>query len=171
MENYNIVYNDKHCFEAINGKTPVLSAMLKNLYRESIALIMNLETDIKEQMTHKETELDKIDDSEDSAKSVFALCLTQTYSVTNFKKIFSESLWEKKLNVLEINDTCRKIKLGQANAAWRTAANIVLHSQNFHIKLLKHPVAKTMEELLKLLSVLVATGKIKGKVYMHKRHT
>ncbi|XP_051169183.1 lysosomal-trafficking regulator isoform X2 [Leptopilina boulardi] len=163
MENCEMRCKYSQNFENINSEAPALSVLLKALDRESVSLIATLETDVKERIVQEGTEPNIIccDDLEDIVNNMFFSNLSKTNEVLHFGSIFAENVLEKKVNVLKTNETCRKIKFDQANIAWRTAANVTLCSSRFQTELLKHPVAKTMEELLKLLSVLVATNKIK----------
>lgn len=167
MENCKMRSSSSKNIENISSEAPALVVLLKSLDRESRSLIATLKTDVKEESVqeNKESDIVYCDGLQEIVNNMFSTNLTRTNNVPDFQSIFVEGLSEKELNVLETGDTRRNIKFDQVNVAWRTAANITLSCSRFQAELLNHPVAKTMEELFKLLSVLVATNKITGTFY------
>lgn len=165
MENCKMRSSSSKNIENISSEAPALVVLLKSLDRESRSLIATLKTDVKEESVqeNKESDIVYCDGLQEIVNNMFSTNLTRTNNVPDFQSIFVEGLSEKELNVLETGDTRRNIKFDQVNVAWRTAANITLSCSRFQAELLNHPVAKTMEELFKLLSVLVATNKITDK--------
>ena len=59
----------------------------------------------------------------------------------------------------------RKVCLFQASAAWRAAAGVALSSPRFREELSRHALSEKAMRLFKVLAVLIATDRIKGKLH------